>query len=80
MLKWFWISTGTLSVMGALLVIWTPVPLGLPLLLIGVPLLMKYSPTFRRLVLQLAHQFPSFGRYLKRIMALGSTGDEPPQS
>lgn len=54
MLKWFWILFGSMSVLTGLLVIWSPLPLGLPLFMTGIPLLIKYSSHSRNSVLWLA--------------------------
>jgi hypothetical protein len=74
MLKWFWIFLGSTSVLAGLMVIWTPVPLGLPLLMVGFPLLMKYSPQSRDGVQRMAAQFPRLFKPLRRLIPL----DKPP--
>lgn len=73
MLKWFWILLGSISVLGGLLVIWSPVPLGVPLLLIGLPLLMKYSPRSRNSIQRLAGQFPFLFTPLRRLIPFDKT-------
>ena len=75
MLRWFFITLGTASVVGGILIIWTPVPLGLPLLMIGIPLLMKYSPTARKSILSLACRYPKVHDYLKNIQLIDDTRD-----
>ncbi|MFO8024445.1 hypothetical protein [Thiohalophilus sp.] len=67
MIKWFWIVLGSTSTVGGLLVLWSPLPLGLPLLLIGIPLLMKYSPRSRTTFVSIADRFPILRRSLQRL-------------
>lgn len=67
MLKWLLIAVGTISVIGGLITFWLPVPLGVPLFLVGVPLLMKYSPHARYWILQLARGHPRIAAYLEKL-------------
>ncbi|MDY6980151.1 MAG: hypothetical protein SV201_09730 [Pseudomonadota bacterium] len=67
MIKWFWIVLGSTSTLGGLLVLWSPLPLGLPLLLLGIPLLMKYSPRSRTTFTWFADRFPLLRRPLQRL-------------
>ncbi|MDZ7804548.1 hypothetical protein [Thiohalophilus sp.] len=67
MLKWLWIVLGSTSTLGGLLVLWSPLPLGLPLLLIGIPLLMKYSPRSRTTFTWIAGHIPMLQRPLQRL-------------
>jgi hypothetical protein len=46
--KWTMIVIGALVVLLGLVTFWLPLPVGLPLLLIGVPVLIRYSPHARR--------------------------------
>jgi uncharacterized membrane protein YbaN (DUF454 family) len=65
-LKWIFFSLGTISVMGGVATFWLPLPIGLPLLLIGVALLMKSSPSVRNKILQLASSHPRLARFLEK--------------
>ena len=76
MLRWFFISLGTASVVGGILIIWTPVPLGLPLLLIGIPLLMKYSPYARKSILNMARRYPKVRDFLQGIQSVDSSQND----
>jgi uncharacterized membrane protein YbaN (DUF454 family) len=66
LLKWLYISFGTLSIVSGLITFWLPVPIGVPLMLIGTPIIMRHSARGRRLILRLAHRFPRLKRLLKR--------------
>ena len=66
MLKWIFLSLGTISVMGGVVTFWLPLPIGLPLFLIGIALLMKSSPYVRDKILQLACGHPKIARFLER--------------
>ncbi|MGD8515163.1 MAG: hypothetical protein PVF52_06090 [Granulosicoccaceae bacterium] len=70
-MKWIYISLGSISIVGGLITFWLPVPIGIPLLMIGVPLIMNHSNHGRQLLLQLFHRWPVLYRKLKR---LGSKG------
>ncbi len=78
MLKWFWILFGSMSVLIGLLLIWSPLPLGLPLFMIGIPLLMKYSPHSRNSVLWLAGHFPRLFLPLRRVISFDTKRSDPP--
>lgn len=66
LLKWLYISFGTLSIAGGLITFWLPVPIGVPLMLIGTPIIMRHSVRGRRLLMRLAKHFPSLERFLER--------------
>lgn len=68
MLKWFYIILGACCVVLGLLVLWLPIPLGIPLLLVGIPLLMRYSPNARRWILCLAERHPPLRKWLQRLV------------
>ncbi len=78
MLKWFWILLGSMSVLTGLVMIWSPLPLGLPLFMIGIPLLMKYSPHSRNGMLWLAGHFPRLFRGLRRVISFDTNTTDPP--
>jgi hypothetical protein len=67
MLKWLLISIGAVSVLGGMITVWLPLPLGLPLLMIGTPLLIKYSPHARQLIMSLARHNKHIHKYLIQI-------------
>jgi len=68
LLRWFFISLGGVAVIGGLATLPLPIPLGIPLLLIGLPLLLKYAPRRGRLwILKLAKRHPPLYRQLRRI-------------
>ncbi len=47
-----------------------PVPIGLPLMLLGLPLLMRYSPHARGWILQCAKVSPTVHKQLSKIELL----------
>jgi uncharacterized membrane protein YbaN (DUF454 family) len=63
-LKWLSILLGTTSIVTGLITFWLPIPIGLPLILIGLPLLMKHSPDFNRWTQQKGERYPRIGRLL----------------
>jgi hypothetical protein len=65
-LKWLYISFGTLSILGGLITFWLPVPIGVPLMLIGTPIIMRHSTRGRRLILRLGRRFPGLNGLLER--------------
>ena len=67
LLKWLYISFGTLSILGGLVTFWLPVPIGVPLMLIGTPIIMRHSVRGRRLILRLVRRFPLLRRRLARF-------------
>jgi hypothetical protein len=62
--KWVSILLGSLSIVTGLITFWLPLPIGLPLILIGLPLLMKHSPDFNRWIGRMGRQYPRVGRLL----------------
>jgi len=71
--KWFFIISGTVLTLIGLATIWTPIPIGIPLLLIGIPLLMRYSPNGRKLILKLAVKIPHLKKALSKIQPSTTT-------
>lgn len=63
-MKWLFIGTGIVLVGGGLLVLWLPLPLGLPMLLLGLPLLAKHSPHARRWLKRFCRRYPLLSRRL----------------
>lgn len=57
-IKWFFITVGALSVLAGLITLWMPIPVGIPLMLVGLPLLMQYSPHAREWILSLSERYP----------------------
>ena len=58
---------GGLSIVGGVIAIPLPIPLGLPLMVVGVSLLVKTSPRTRALILYLAGRYPAYFPYFKFI-------------
>lgn len=57
-IKWFFITLGALAVLAGLITLWMPIPIGIPLMLMGLPLLMRYSPHARNWILSLGERYP----------------------
>ena len=64
-LKWLYLLFGSLSIIGGLITFWLPVPIGVPLVLIGAPIIMRHSPQGRRWILRLLKHFPSLQNTIK---------------
>lgn len=58
LLKWLYIAFGTLTLIGGVITFWLPLPIGMPLMLIGTPIIMRHSPRGRRWILRLTRRFP----------------------
>lgn len=74
--KWFYIILGSLSILAGLITIWMPIPIGIPLLLMGLPLLMRYSPNGRKWIIKLAHRYPKLKSLLNRFKWTRISQDE----
>lgn len=57
-MKWIFISLGGLSVFSGIITFWLPIPIGLPLILIGLALIARHSPTGRRGISSMLDRFP----------------------
>jgi len=66
LLKWLYIGFGTLTLIGGLITFWLPLPLGVPLMMIGTPIIMRHSVRGRRLLLRLRARFPVLNRLFSR--------------
>ena len=58
---------GGLSIVGGILSFPLPLPIGLPLMIVGVSLLVKASPRTRNYIYTLAMRYPKYFRYFKFI-------------
>ena len=65
--RWLAILIGALLMILGFLTFWLPIPIGLPLLIIGMALLVRYSPTARATFMPMARRWPWFGRLLRRV-------------
>jgi hypothetical protein len=66
-MKWLLLALGGITVFSGLLMLLLPIPLGVPLLAIGIPLLMRYSSRLRKTILHFAERFPRLHRLLVQI-------------
>lgn len=68
LMKWLFIGFGAASVFGGMLTFWLPIPIGIPLILLGTALLVRYSPTVRRQVARLVLRYPRTLGFLNRLL------------
>jgi uncharacterized membrane protein YbaN (DUF454 family) len=66
-MKWLFLALGSITVFIGLLMLLLPIPLGLPLLVVGVPLVMRYSTRMRDWILNITERFPGIHDTLSRI-------------
>jgi hypothetical protein len=67
-LKWLFISLGTLSVFGGIVTFWLPLPIGVPLMLLGTTLLVRHSPQSRRQVVRLVRRYPQTLGFVRNLL------------
>jgi hypothetical protein len=58
MLKWLLITLGCLSLFSGMLTFWLPLPIGIPLILMGTALLVRHSPHARQQIMRLVRRYP----------------------
>jgi hypothetical protein len=58
---------GGMSIVGGILAFPLPFPLGLPLVIMGVTLLIRASPRTRAYVYYLAERYPKYFQYFKNL-------------
>ena len=71
LLKWLYIGVGSLFILSGLITFWLPLPIGMPLILIGAPIVMRHSLKGRRLILKTVRRFPVLERGLNRTRRNG---------
>ena len=64
---------GAVLILAGLLTVWTPVPTGIPLLLLGLAMLMNVSSRTRDWVMKRSEPWPRLGKLLAR---LGNAGKQ----
>jgi len=67
MRKWAAITLGLLLVLAGGVLLWTPLPVGIPLMLAGLPLLMRFSTRARAIILRRVRRHPAVSRRLRRM-------------
>ncbi len=67
MLKPLIAGIGGLFVLVGFVMFWTPLPLGVPMVLIGLPLVTRNSPRMSRWIKHHARHFPRFAAILDRL-------------
>jgi uncharacterized membrane protein YbaN (DUF454 family) len=65
LLKWIYLLLGALSIIAGVITFWLPVPIGVPLVLVGAPIIMRHSPHGRRWIMLLLRHFPSLRKTIK---------------
>lgn len=68
LVKWLFIGVGTASIFGGMLTFWLPLPIGIPLMLLGTALLVRYSPTAKRQLARLVLRYPRRLGFLSRLL------------
>ena len=66
-MKWLFLAIGGITVVTGLFMLLLPLPLGIPLLLVGTPLLMRYSRRARTWILKQAERSPRVHEFLLQI-------------
>ncbi|MEQ8234458.1 MAG: hypothetical protein RLW61_06490 [Gammaproteobacteria bacterium] len=64
--KWLFITLGSIATLAGVLTFWLPLPIGLPLLMLGVPLLARHSPHGRAWLTAIARRLVTLRQYLTR--------------
>ena len=64
--KWMSIGLGASAVLVGAVTFWLPIPIGLPLMLLGAPLLVRHSPHARRWLALALDRFPGIKRRMRR--------------
>jgi hypothetical protein len=64
--RWLMIALGLVVVLLGLLTFWLPLPVGLPLMLLGTPILLRHSRLARRLAASMGRRHPALKRLLRR--------------
>jgi len=72
-MKWIFISLGGLSVFSGIITFWLPIPIGLPLIILGLALVGRHSPTAQRLISDLLDRFPWIRTAMRRFRGRGQT-------
>ena len=67
--KWLMIFVGILLLIVGLLTFPLPLPIGLPIFLVGIALLLRYSSDAKRLLLRLSKRHPRMRNLLNRLRA-----------
>lgn len=70
LIRWLFIGVGGLTVFSGIVTFLLPVPIGLPLIMLGLPLLIRYSPRARGWILHYAKVSPTAHKYLSKIQSL----------
>jgi hypothetical protein len=71
LLKWLFIGFGGISLLAGLLTFWLPLPIGVPLMLLGLTLLVRYSPHAREQLARLVLRYPRHLGFLSRLLHHG---------
>lgn len=69
--KWLFIGFGTVSIFGGMLTFWLPLPIGIPLILLGTAILVRYSPLAREQLSRLVLRYPRTLGFLSRLLEVG---------
>jgi len=67
MTRWLLISFGGICTLSGMITFWLPIPIGLPLMLLGVPILIRSSPRSRKWILRLLRRYPWLHKKLRHL-------------
>ena len=74
MCKWLLTGLGMVLLLAGAATFWLPLPIGVPLILLGGTLLLRHSPRSRRWLVAAAYRFPALRGYLDRWLDRQSSG------
>lgn len=69
-LKWLMILSGLIMLLLGVITFWLPIPIGLPLVVLGLFLLIRHSLTARRILGRLMRRYPRLRKLLAKRKAL----------
>ena len=62
------IALGGITIAAGVVTFWLPLPIGIPLIMIGMPVLLKYSPSARQRLISLTKSYPKALSPLRRFI------------
>ena len=68
--RWLMVLTGIVIVIAGLLTFVLPIPIGLPLLALGLFILVRHSQVARYMMIKAARRYPGLRRLLRRLQLL----------
>jgi hypothetical protein len=76
--KWLMILIGMLLLIIGLITFPLPIPIGLPILLLGLVMVIRHSSDAKRYLIRLSKRFPKLQRFMhRRKKVFGATAKDP---